>query len=188
MLATLAFVLVAKPVLEITLKPAKPTFLVGEEIKFTAPTKNVGRDSALVVPQNDSMQGGRKSPVCQIQFRPIGTEKWLVPAAEVGCGNTNPAKPEDFFELKPNASIDLLAGMGWCVLEIQHFSTTPGTYEFRLLYDTTKPIQTWVGGPFAESDLDRAVASVRPYYDQVPKGVFVSKPVKIQLAVASIGG
>lgn len=186
MLATLAFVLATKPVLEINLKPSKPSFVVGEEIKFTAPTKNVGEKPVLVVPQNDSMQGGRKSPLCQIQFRPIGTEKWLVPPEEIGCGNTNPAKPEDFVALKPGASVDLLAGMDWCVLEIQHFSTTPGTYEFRLVYDTSKPIESWIGGPLVDVELARAMNAIRPLFDQVPKGVFVSKTAKIQLVVAPI--
>ena len=186
MLATLALAFAVKPVLEISLNPAKPVFTVGEEIKFTAPTRNVGSTTLLVVPQNDSMQAGRKAPLCQLQFRPRGTEKWKVPASEVGCGNVNPAKPEDFFELKPKASVDILAGMDWCVLDIQGFSTTPGDYEFRLVYDTTKPIQNWVGGPYSEVDLERAVASVRPYYDQVPKGVFVSNTAAIRLVVAPV--
>ncbi|MBS1715076.1 MAG: hypothetical protein JST30_12150 [Armatimonadetes bacterium] len=181
MLAALAAAVLEAPVLEIGLQPVQAVCHIGEKVLFRAPIKNVGKTSVRIVIQGDSMQEGRKAPLCQVQFRPVGTLFWKVPQWEAGCGNTNPARVEDFLELKPGKSVDLLGGMAWSEPWVSKFSDSPGDYEFRVVYDTTKPLTAWIGGPLTPADEEKAVRELRPYYEQVPKGIFTSTSVRIRL-------
>jgi len=181
MLAALVVAVLEAPVLEIGLQPVQAVYHIGEKVLFKAPVKNVGRTSVRIVLQGDSMQEGRKAPLCQVQFRPVGTQFWKVPQWEAGCGNTNPARAEHFLELKPGKSVDLLAGMAWSEPWVSKFSDSPGDYEFRVVYDTTRPLAAWIGGPLTHADEEKAVRELKPFYDQVPKGIFTSTTAKIRL-------
>lgn len=184
MVAIVAFGLVAvKPVITIQLEPKSPSFSVGEQVLFRAITTNVSDQPLLLIPQGDSSQSGRKAPMCQIQIR--GADgNWVVPSMPPGCGNTNPIREADFVEVAPRKAIDLLGGMAWSVYELSESFKTPGTYEVRLRYDTTRPIDAWLGGPLVPEQEASLRAKVAPLFERVPKGVFISNVVKITLKPA----
>lgn len=127
------------------------------------------------------MQEGRKAPLCQVQFRVKGRADWRIPRVEVGCGNTNLLRKNDFVKVAPGASIDLLGGMDWSVLALQHVADQPGWYEFRLVYDTTAPLQRWLGGPIPDSEVERMAIEFKPFHEQVPIGRFVSSVALVRL-------
>lgn len=181
MLATLVFALGLQRPITIRLQPVKTEVVLGDEVRFKAPTMNTTDHDLLLIPQGDSMQEGRKAPLCQIQFRQKGSFEWKVPAVEIGCGNTNLLRKEDFVNVLPGKSIDLLGGMEWSRIWLQTFTQTPGWYEFRLVYDTTSPIRDWLGGPLPDDAAQKAAVEFQPLHDQVPIGRFVSDTAVVRL-------
>jgi hypothetical protein len=110
MFGTAVLLLVAPP-LAIDFRAVKTTYKLGEPVMFRAEARNVGKKAVRFVLQGDSAQSGTKAPLIQFEVRPVGGE-WALPC-EVGCGNSNPAVPQDFVSIAPGASVDGLNGMRW---------------------------------------------------------------------------
>ncbi|MBA3726476.1 MAG: hypothetical protein H0W86_08490 [Armatimonadetes bacterium] len=102
----------AQAPISVRFKAVTPIVSVGQDVVFRAQATNKTEHEILLVPQGDSMHGGRKAPTVQVQIRKVGGE-WHVPTLP-GCGNTNPARPADFVAVKPGETIDFV---GWDGLE-----------------------------------------------------------------------
>jgi hypothetical protein len=172
-----AILLYVAPPLAIDFRAVKTTYKLGEPVVFRAEARNVGKKAVRFVLHGDSAQFGTKSPLIQFEVRPVGGE-WALPCA-VGCGNSNPAMPQDFVSIAPGASVDVLNGMRWSQGLLMLGLTSKGHYDVRLTIDTTSPIERWLGGPLIPEDEAKAKAALQSLYDEVPKFRWVSKTVRI---------
>lgn len=171
--------MLAQTGLQIELSTKTAEIKAGSEVVFEARMTNRGRQDFVIVPQGDGMHEGRKQPLAQIQIRLPGGE-WLVPLLP-GCGNTNPIQAQDFRTVQPGKSIDLLAGMVWSKHSVWSALKVPGTYEVRFVYDTTAPLDRWIGGPVGPERAAELAAVVKPLFDRVPKTRIVSNLVTVKV-------
>jgi hypothetical protein len=172
----------SQPGLTVELATTTPEFKLGAEVVFEARLTNPKRTEILVVPQGDGMHEGRKLPLAQIQVRTPGGE-WSVPTIP-GCGNTDPIQPQDFKPVSPGKSIDLLNGMAWSKHAVWSAFKTPGTYEVRFVYETTAPLEKWIGGPVGPEAAAKLAIQVQPMFVRVPKVRLVSNTLTVRVTAS----
>lgn len=176
-----AVMIQARPMLMVELKPERPTIKVGQALRFQVLARCFGTQEVLVVPMLDGMDCGLRGPKLELEYRVMGTTDWKRPSRTPRCGNTNPMSADAFRPLRPRESMDLLRGMSWGEPSLAKPDWSPGIYEFRVTYDTTVPFETWIGGPLPTPDRDAAMERLRPLYDRVPKGQFVSPATNVRI-------
>lgn len=183
MVATLAFLVLSRPV-TIRLESLKAGYTVGEQFQLSAKATNRSADPIFLIRQGDGGQSGMKAPYCQIEVKqPDAT--WATPRLPAMCGNTNPIKGEDFVNVPPGKSIELLGDWWWPLIESEPLFQKPGVCRIRLRYDSTPPIERWIGGPLPLQNQDELIRQVMPLFRKVPKGEFISNEVQIRITAKS---
>jgi hypothetical protein len=141
---------------------------VGERFYGEFRLKNAGTEDLWVVGSLDGSFNGRPpASVLEIRDEAGQLQKIQLPGV---CGVVDPFGEDAFKNLKPGEVLErsLQSTLPWWR------PTQPGTYTIVLTYDSTSPyLQNWAGGT------GRLSARCRELLALVPKGKFVSNPVRI---------
>ncbi|HVE42567.1 MAG TPA: hypothetical protein VNM14_21990 [Planctomycetota bacterium] len=147
--------------------PAGP-LRIGERFYGQFRLKNAGTEEVWVVGSLDGSPFGR-APECLLEIRDEAGEIQKVTLPGI-CGEWGPLGELAFEKLKPGGVLErpLASILPWWR------PTRPGTYTITLTYDsTTTSLQRWAG---ATRHLNARCRELLPL---VPKGKFVSNPVRI---------
>ncbi|MBS1706770.1 MAG: hypothetical protein JST40_12940 [Armatimonadetes bacterium] len=148
-----------------------------EEV-FVAAATNISSQDVALVPQIDGSETGMRGPVAQFQVK-VGND-WK--AFEFGprCGNTNPLEKDYFKMVQPNGS-QILAKMSLTSGMYLGAIGNPGKHQIRFVYDTTMPLERWIGGPLPEDLQQQRVSELKSLLDRVPKGRYISNAITVQV-------
>lgn len=152
---------------------------VGKPLAIQVEVKNPTPQTIFVVPQSTTFQD-RRSPYCRIEIRKVGDKTWIDASRHPDCGNTNPINVQDFQELRPGKKAVWTGDFYWSPTLMEMVKANPGDYEIRFIYNTSNPIDEWIGGPIPEPLHGQRKQEIQSRFDLVPKGVFETKPVRIR--------
>ena len=175
----LAALALAPSHLVLNLAPDNSTIHLGENFMGQLRYTNSGRTPVTVLPMNASEHRIHKAPRGHIEVRRVGQDKWGGLTGPPGCGNTNPIQVSDFQVLQAGESALRQAWFPWKEGVVGKSNMEPGQYEVRFVYDTSEPIDNWIGGPVPEPLHSRRRADIQALFDGTPHGVFVSGPVRL---------
>lgn len=180
----LVFAAIFQPAIALHIEPAKRQFLATDNVIIEVAAENRTPQEITIVRMLDGMERGLRGPHGRFEIRTQGG-KWAPLKFNVGyCGNTNPLTDGDFVVLRKGARAPLVSNMNW-MPETKHSQLgEPGKYEVRFVYDTTVPFEQWIGGPVPEPEHARLKAKFQDRYGRVPKGVFVSNVVLIEVVAS----
>jgi hypothetical protein len=179
-LAALSLGLVNKPVLKIELTGLKQIKL-GEDFQASLVYKNSSGSQIVLLPSGASSSSMMRAPSTLIELRRKGEKKWTKLSAPPQCGNTNPITPEEFVTVDGYQAVSKQARFSWTADVVGKARFKAGTYEVQVSYDTSAPINNWIGGPLPEPAHSDAKAKIQSLFDKVPKGRFVTSPYTVQV-------
>lgn len=179
-LAALTLGLVDKSVLQIELTGPKQIRL-GEDFQASLVYKNSSGSRIVLLPSGASNSSMMRAPSTLIELRRKGEKKWTKLSAPPECGNTNPITPAEFVTVDAYQSVSKQAWFSWTEDVVGKASFKAGAYEVQVSYDTSAPINNWIGGPLPERAHSEAKAKIQSFFDQVPKGRFVTSPFTVQV-------
>jgi len=177
----LAALVFAPAPLVLNLSPDNWTLTAGETFKAKLRYSNQSQATLAVVPMNASEQYVRKAPRGHLEVRRVGHEKWLKLTGLPGCGNTNPIQVSDFQVLKAGESAVRQAWFPWIERVVGKENMVRGQYDVRYVYDTSEPIDNWIGGPIPEPAHSERREQIRSLFDRTPHGVYDSGPTRVTL-------
>jgi hypothetical protein len=126
-----------------------------------------------------------RPPFISLFIQKRGNKEWTRLKSPPICGNSNPIGPEDFKLLTKSNRLEHQVFFAWTSEVVGERAVLPGRYLLKVVYDTTSPIDSWIGGPLPEPAHSQAREAIRPLFNQVPKGVFESKPVEFEVVAAT---
>ena len=154
---------------------------VGNQWKSKLVFKNQGGSDIRVVMANGTEYSQTRPPFLTVFIQKLGDKEWTRLKSPPICGNSNPIAPDEFKALSKAKRQEGQVYFHWTAEVVGEVAARPGRYSLKVVYDTTAPIDSWIGGPIPEPAHSQVREAIRPLFNQVPKGVFESKPAEFEV-------
>lgn len=181
--------LILHPHSPLTLQISEPPrkLIVGSQWKSRFFFANKSGSDIRIVAANGTEYAQVRPPKLTVFIQRRGSWPWSRLTSPPICGNSNPIGPEEFRSLAKGKQLEGQIYFSWSAKIVGNAAIVPGRYLLKVVYDTTAPIDDWIGGPLPEPNHSQVRESIRPLFNQVPKGVFESKPVEFEVAAPKSG-
>ncbi len=161
---------------ELLLSMDKTEYELGEKPKCSVKLINRSNKRVMLIRPLDGSTRGRFPQFMWTYTVPedaLPRQPWL------GCGNTNPITPGDFFTLGAGQSVEL--GTSWGAIASNELDRGPGEYTVQVIYSTDQSdVRGWLGGPLGDKESLRLANYIDPLLSQVPRFSVTSNAVTIR--------
>jgi len=174
-----------KPPLSIEVNDAPRKISVGGQWKSKLAYLNQSDTELRVVTANGTEFAQSRPPFLKVFIQKQGAKEWTPLKSPPICGNSNPITSDEFRPLAKAQRQEGQVYFSWTTEVVGQAAVVPGRYALKVVYDTTSPIDSWIGGPLPEPAHSQAREAIRPFFNQVPRGIFASKPVEFVVAATT---
>jgi hypothetical protein len=144
----------APPLLAVHLSSSRTTLKGEQFLEVTVSVTNKGKQPVTLVRPGDGSGDGWRTPIVQLSMIPVAGKSGhlkakhpveATPEMRGRCGNINPLKADEVFEVAPGQTTKLT---NW---HQRLHLTAPGRYSVVFLY-ANRPTMAWQGLPLAKHD------------------------------------
>lgn len=180
MTALLAALAVVTPTVTMKMSTSATSVTPGMYWRATIGYHNTGSSAFPIVPVQATPLVLRNCPRATFEIRRFGGE-WKALQYLPGCGNVDKTLPKDFVTLKPLETKYQEGAFAWDEMTVGKENLAKGNYQVRVVFDTTAPLDAWVGGPMSPEDHAKGRDAIKTLWELTPHGVYRSEPTNVQI-------